>query len=44
VMLNDGSGSVDVEDVGGDFIVESKGSGQVSHERVRGRVDLPRRR
>lgn len=44
VMLNDGSGSVDVADVGGDFIVESKGSGHVSHERIRGKVDVPRRR
>src|ERR1051325_825704 len=42
--LNDGSGSVDVDDVGGDFTVESKGSGHVSYERVRGRVDVPRRR
>jgi hypothetical protein len=44
VTLNDGSGSVDVDDVGGDLIVESKGSGHVSHERVRGKVDVPRRR
>jgi hypothetical protein len=44
VTLNDGSGSVDVDDVGGDFIVENKGSGHVSYERVRGRVDVPRRR
>jgi len=44
VHLNDGSGSVDVLDVGGDFIVESKGSGHVSYDRVRGRVDVPRRR
>lgn len=43
VTLNDGSGSVEVTDVGGDFIVESKGSGHVSYERVRGRVDVPRR-
>ncbi len=44
VFLNDGSGSVDVADVGGDFIVESKGSGHVQYDRVRGRVDVPRRR
>ena len=44
VFLNDGSGSVDVTDVGGDFIVESKGSGHVSYERIRGKVDVPRRR
>lgn len=43
VRLNDGSGSVDVLDVGGDFIVESKGSGHVTYDRVRGRVDVPRR-
>jgi hypothetical protein len=44
VVLNDGSGAVDVTDVGGDFIVESKGSGHVSYDRVKGRVDVPRRR
>jgi hypothetical protein len=44
VTLNDGSGSVDVVDVGGDFTVESKGSGHVSYERIRGKVDVPRRR
>ena len=43
VVLNDGSGSVDVTDVVGDFIVESKGSGHVSYDRVRGRVDVPRK-
>jgi len=43
VILNDGSGSVDVTDVGGDFIVETKGSGHVSYERIRGKVDVPRR-
>ena len=43
VTLNDGSGSVDVTDVGGDFVVASKGSGHVSYERVRGKVDVPRR-
>lgn len=44
VILNDGSGSVDVTDVGGDFRVESKGSGHVSYERIKGKVDVPRRR
>ena len=44
VFLNDGSGSVDVTDVGGDFIVESKGSGHVSYDRIKGKVDVPRRR
>src|ERR1043165_1274115 len=44
VILNDGSGSVDVTDVGGDFIVESKGSGHVSYARIKGKVDVPRRR
>lgn len=44
VALNDGSGSADVTDVGGDFIVETKGSGHVSYERIKGKVDVPRRR
>ena len=44
VVLSDGSGSVDVTDVGGDFIVETKGSGHVSYDRIRGKVDVPRRR
>jgi len=44
VILNDGSGSVDVTDVGGDFIVESKGSGHVNYARIKGKVDVPRRR
>lgn len=44
VVLNDGSGSVDVTDVGGDLIVESKGSGHVTYDRIRGKVDVPRRR
>jgi len=43
VVLNDGSGSVDVTDVGGDFVVESKGSGHVYYDRIRGKVDVPRR-
>ena len=44
VLLSDGSGSVDVTDVGGDFIVETKGSGHVSYDRIKGKVDVPRRR
>jgi hypothetical protein len=43
VIVNDGSGSVDVTDVGGDFLVESKGSGHVSYDRIKGKVDVPRR-
>ena len=44
VLLSDGSGSVDVTDVGGDFIVETKGSGHVIYDRIKGKVDVPRRR
>ena len=40
---DDGSGSVDVRDVRGDFTVQNKGSGSVDYERVSGRVSIPRR-
>jgi hypothetical protein len=42
VVRNDGSGSISVRDVSGDFSVRHDGSGGIEHHDVRGRVDLPR--
>ena len=39
-----GSGSVDVARVGGDFIVDRKGTGSIEFREVRGRVQVPERR
>ena len=44
VVRDDGSGSIDVSDVGGDFAVEHDGSGGITHDGVRGTVRIPRRR
>ncbi|MGE0452239.1 MAG: hypothetical protein AB7O37_06420 [Vicinamibacteria bacterium] len=41
---DDGSGSVDVVGVAGDLLVGHKGSGAIRHDRVKGRVEVPRRR
>ncbi len=41
-VRDDGSGSIDVADVGGDFTVRDDGSGGIHHHRVDGRVSLPR--
>jgi hypothetical protein len=38
----DGSGSIHVTDVGGDFVVGRKGSGHITHDRVAGKLSLPR--
>lgn len=43
VMVDeDGSGSIHVTDVGGDFVVGRKGSGHITHDRVAGKLSLPR--
>ena len=36
-----GSGDITVSDVGGDFRVGSRGSGDVTHRNVRGKVSVP---
>ncbi len=40
---SDGSGSIRVSNVGGDFVVEHDGSGGIDYDGVRGSIDLPRR-
>lgn len=42
VVRDDGSGSIDASDVQGDFIVERDGSGSIRHDRIGGRVSVPR--
>lgn len=44
VRITDGSGSIGVDDVAGDFIVQSDGSGGIDYSNVRGTVDIPRTR
>ena len=44
VRIRDASGSIDVSDVGGDFIVTDDGSGSIDYDDVRGRVDIPKKR
>lgn len=39
-VRQDGSGDIEVTDVGGDFEVGSAGSGNVSYERVNGHIGL----
>ena len=41
VDIVDGSGDIDVEDVGGDLIVRADGSGRIDYRNVRGQVYLP---
>ena len=41
VDIIDGSGDIDVEDVGGDLIVRSDRSGRIDYRNVRGQVYLP---
>ena len=41
IVEDDGSGSIRVERVGGDFIVEDDGSGSVTYTSVTGRVSVP---
>jgi hypothetical protein len=43
VTVDDGSGSIAVRDVRGDFTVKNDGSGGIDYERVAGRVRIPRR-
>jgi len=44
VLVLDGSGSIDVRNVGGDFTVARDGSGSIRHSGVEGSVDVPERR
>jgi hypothetical protein len=44
IVQNDGSGEIDVNKVGRDFKVESKGSGSIDYAAVTGQVDVPDRR
>jgi len=44
VRISDGSGSIDVDDVRGDLIIPSDGSGSLHYARVTGKVDVPKRR
>lgn len=41
VILGDGSGSMSVKDVGGDFRVRADGSGSIHDLDVAGSVDVP---
>jgi hypothetical protein len=43
-VQHDGSGSIEVNKVGKDFTVESKGSGSIDYAEVSGRIDIPERR
>jgi hypothetical protein len=43
LVERDGSGSIEVEDVDGDFTVEHGGSGSIHHSGVKGRVQIPSR-
>jgi len=43
VIESDGSGNIDVNKVGKDFTVNSKGSGTIDYDSVTGRVDIPER-
>ena len=43
IVQNDGSGSIEVNKVGKDFRVESKGSGSIDYADVSGRIDSTRR-
>ena len=42
LIEEDGSGSIDVSDVVGNFTVRDDGTGGISHDRIGGRVQLPR--
>ena len=42
-MRNGGSGGIDVNKVGKDFRVDSKGSGDIEYANVNGQVDIPQR-
>jgi hypothetical protein len=39
----DGSGGIDVADIGGRFTVSKKGSGGIEYARVAGKVSIPER-
>jgi hypothetical protein len=41
IVRSDGSGGIEVNRVGRDFEVESKGSGSIDYAGVSGRVDIP---
>ena len=38
------SGSIDVDDVGGDLVVPAAGSGSLHYSRVMGKVEVPKRK
>jgi hypothetical protein len=40
---DDGSGTINVNRVGGDFVVDNKGSGSIDYETVKGSVNIPER-
>lgn len=44
VRVSDASGSIDVTDVAGDFTVADDGSGGITYDNVRGKVEIPRRK
>ena len=41
IVIDDGSGSIDVSNVGGDLIVEDDGNGSINYSGVEGTVDIP---
>jgi hypothetical protein len=43
-LKDDGSGEIHVNRVGGDFIVNEKGSGTIDYETVKGSVNIPERK
>ena len=44
VRISDASGSIDVTDVTGDFTVDDDGSGSITYDNVRGKIDIPRKK
>jgi hypothetical protein len=43
IIDEDGSGSIEVADIGGNFSVDRKGSGGIDYARVGGKVNIPER-
>lgn len=41
LIVSDGSGSIEVEDIGGDFVVDQDGGGDIRCSDVSGQVELP---
>lgn len=44
MRINDGSGSIDVDRVAGDFVVANDGGGSIHYATVKGSIDIPERK